>query len=248
MNFNLNILNAFPKNFKKKILVFKKSDYYYFKFKNFFKINFFKINFFIFSENKYVFFKNKNGLKKIKKTSKYFFKKNRYLIKKIKNNFKQTFLTFASINDFFILNKYNSNRFNLNLFSNIHYSNNFNIIGFNNNFSTLLKKGNKFFDNSKNLLFYNNYYPIFFVQSNGKNLFFSKFKSSFDVDYINYIQFTTINYLEHFFKKNIFLKVSNNFFKKYQKDLHLKKIFEDYKFYQPKFMKNYLISDFLELL
>ena len=68
------------------------------------------------------------------------------------------------------------------------------------------------------------------------------------IDYINYIQFSAINYLEYFFKKKIFLKVSNNFFKKPDSLFFLKLIFEDYKFFQPKYMKNYLISDFLELI
>ena len=163
---------------------------------------------------------------------------------KKKSVFKNYLLTFFLISDFYIL-KNNFNYLNTsNIFSTLYFSNHLSLI----DYSEKNLKQLKIKELHKNNFFYTNHYPVFFVNLNKNSSFFKKFKAHYDIDYLNYFQFSVINYLEFFFKKNIFLKVSNNFFKKYKNFSILKRIFNDYKNFQPRYLKNYLISDLLELV
>ena len=65
-------------------------------------------------------------------------------------------------------------------------------------------------EKNKKEFLYTNYYPVFFIKLKKNSAFFKKFKANFDVDFINYIQFSSINHLEFFLQKKIFLKISNN--------------------------------------
>ena len=104
------------------------------------------------------------------------------------------------------------------------------------------------FSNKFTSKYYNNYYPVFYANIKTYNLFFSKFRSNLNVNYLSYMNFYIISFLEKFFNKNFFLKVSNNYFNKPNNNYGLHYMFDNYKNFQPKYMKNFLIRDFIELI
>ena len=266
--------NIFNKFFKKNLLKYKNKKKKYFNFykkhEKIFDLPFFKKkvkfirfnnvfykNDLIFYHFRFIFVKNlyynNSFFLKISYTNKLFFFnnfnfKNSHLKKNNNKHksviFKKYFITYLLINDFYFLNKHLSYKNNFLPFSSNFYLNNLSLIDYSKKNLDSLKSSE--YPNSN--YFYTNYYPVFFVNLKPSSPFFKKFKANFDIDYINYMQFSTINYLEFFLRKRIFLKVSNNFFKKCESLSTLKRIFENYKSYRPKYMKNFLISDLFELI
>lgn len=99
-----------------------------------------------------------------------------------------------------------------------------------------------------NSVYYNNYYPVFYANTKTFSKFFSKFKFNININYLTYTHLYVLGFLENFFKKNFFLKITNNHFNKIKEIDFLYSIHDDYKNFQPKYMKNFLIVDFIEIV
>lgn len=227
--------------------VFKK---YYYNF-NFFKnfqlfIYFYSLN--IFFNIKFSLEKKKIIIKRIKnkgKNKKKIFKKEKF--KKISTRINYNFFKHACKNIIFMDNFYNNslikyNKFNQEGLKSIYNIFNIGSLKILNNYKFLKLK------NLNNFFCFNNYYPVFYYNNISSKKFFSKFKLSFNINYLVYIQFYILGFMENFFKKKILLKLSNNFFRKTGNFKFLNSIFLENKNYQPKYMKGFYICDFIEIL
>ena len=209
---------------------------YHVKYTTYFNNYFF---FFLLNKNSYNFI---NFFKKIKKSKNKANLNNNYLYTKA---IIKVFKYIIYLNDVFEFNNFNINK-NL-LFSNVFFKN-LTVLG---NLD-LGKSSFKLFDDSlsrnKNLKYYNNYYPIFYSHKNSYKLFMSKFKSSLNIDFAIFMNFYIVSFLENFFKKRIFLKISNNFFNKPPRFNSLKRLHNDYKNLKFSYMKQFSLKDFFEII
>lgn len=170
--------------------------------------------------------------------------------KKFLNNFNlninifSIFKNIIYLNDLFNENNFLSNK-KLYFLSNNFFLKNLKILD-----DFIINESSTKFDIKKNytLRYFNNYYPIFYTEKKSYNLFMSKFKANLNINFLAYINFYIISFLENFFKKKIFLKISNNFFNKPKNTKNLHQIFDIYKNFQPKYMKMFLIRDFIEII
>ena len=112
-----------------------------------------------------------------------------------------------------------------------------------NNFDKL-----KLYENLNSFVF-NNYYPILFTNNlYSKNFFLKKF--TYNNNKINFLLLTNkiiLNFFEFFLKKKIFLKTISNHSHKLT-NFYFNCIRGDFKKYQPQYLKNFLILDFIEIL
>ena len=148
---------------------------------------------------------------------------------------------FLFINDFYYNNlknnKYNflSNKYltNINILYNGYFLNPFILPLFNyNNY----------------LNYYNNYYPVFYINSKSVNTIINKFKDSYNSNFFSYTNQLILNFLEFFFKSRFYIKTINNVLITILFKNKVDTMFNIYRFFQPKYLKKYLISDFFELL
>lgn len=154
---------------------------------------------------------------------------------KIKNNFYiyNYIKNIVNVNDLFNFSLVSSKYLNnyIYLFS----KNNF-LINTNN-----IKKNNKYI--------YNNYYPVFIYKNDNNlyNLFFKKFKSNLNVNFVLFTNKIIINFIESFSKRRIFIKTLNNFNRKIN-NYYFKRIVNEHKNYQPLYWKNFMMLDFLDII
>lgn len=260
-NFNLFFFNFFRKGntkiffknlFSKKFFLKKDFNFNKLKFFNFNKSNtyFYKnppfnltffLNFSIYKSNfkkffLFLFFRNYLTIKNVFNVN----NKLNFNFEYYKKNIKNIFLNINYLNDIFDKNNFLS-RNNFTLVNSFFFLKILKVM--NNSISK-----EKFFKNNFNFFYYNNYYPVLYSNNTVISRFFSKFKINFNVNYFIYFNFYIISFLELFLKKNIFLKISNNFFNKIKKNNQLYSTYLNYKNYQPKYFKNFLIIDFLDLL
>lgn len=213
-------------------------------------LNFKKINNYKIYPNKLEFFFSQNIKKKINNFF-YFNKINQ--IQQTKNfdlynlNIKNAFMNLIYLNDFYDnfsqIKKTINNLINNNYFMKIFSINDNMLIQ-----SSILNSQKKTTSLPNIFYFYNNYYPIFYLPKNSKDRFFLKFKFNLNINYLTYMQFYILSFLENFFKKRFYIKTTNNFFQKPENTDYLLSIYNDYKNFQPKYMKNFLIRDFLEIV
>lgn len=177
--------------------------------------------------------------------------------------FSCNFLFFLKKNDYFcfklpMFKKNNINRSKLILFTtfntDILNNQNFNLISnlflidYLNVFNLLFKKDkNHIKEFNKKHHYYSNYYPAIFLENKNYDLFFNKFKIVSDTNNIYFLNKVFINFFENFFKKKIFLKITNNHFNKIKNSyfLNFKK---GYSNFQPLYFKNFLFADFLDII
>lgn len=165
------------------------------------------------------------------------------------DNFKKlifsVFKNITCLNDFFSNNIIFKNNF---MFSNFFFFKNLFILEENFNDSLNINNFERNKKNNLSLNFYNNYYPIFYSHKKSYKLFMSKFKSSLNLNYLIFTNYYVITFLEKLFKKRFFLKLSNNFFNKPSKQFVLNELYNDYKNFQPKYMKGFSLKDFFEII
>lgn len=204
--------------FNKSLLKFLKSDMIYLFYKKNLFFNFFNLNLFF-------------NLTSIKNNNKSFIWYQNFYIKTNKIIFIKYLI---ALKDFFLYNF--KSKFKINFNSN-NYLNNF----YNFSDSQL-----NIFLNSK--LIFNNYYPIVLVNNKKlNNSFYSLFRKNNNNNYLYLTNKIFINFFEKFLKKNIYMRVVNNFFFKI-KDENFIKFLHEYKNYQPLYFKNFIFSDFLEII
>lgn len=198
-----------------------------------------KINFYLPSVYSFILFKKILDLNFFKKSKKRMTSKLNY--KNKINRFKKIFISFVLINDFYRIK-------DVNILSNKFFLNNFNLLSNSLLFDRKIILSDKNSNKRHPIYYYNNFYPVFMISKNNSSKIFSKFKFSDNITYLNYMQQVALNFLEIFFRKKLFLRVTNNHFNSYSGFFSISKIFSEYRNFQPKYMKKYLISDFLELL
>lgn len=132
---------------------------------------------------------------------------------------------------------------NLNFFSNIYLNSSVTVLDNYCVFNSTKPKKN----NDKNLFIYNNHYPLNFLNKNLSPSFDKKFKLNNNIDYILYTNKAVITFLEVFLNKKIFIKTTNNNFNKI-KNYYFNNFINDFRNYQPAYFKNFLLSDFIEIL
>jgi hypothetical protein len=190
---NYNLFNFFNKNFKKN----------YFFNKNYFVKTLIK-------NKNTIFYKNITKLNNLyKKQYLYFIYSNRdYLNSLIKFNF--FYIIFNIFKKQFFLKNYFIYK---NIFKNIYLLKNVNSFIFNKNYflfnNNLLNFFKINFFNFKKLNFiYNNQFPLIFFKKFNKFIF-DKFNLKKKNNYVSIFNNYILNFLEFFFKKNFFIKISN---------------------------------------
>lgn len=237
---DFNIFNSYESKYTEILdLLYYKSTVSFFNFNeinlNYYMNNSTLIKNFIISNNKFFFTLTEN---------KFLF----YKFYKDTNNYNSVFLNskinnFKNIFNFLIfLDDYTNFKKNLSFFSNKYLINSINIFNTNNINSKIGYSISK-----KKFHYFNNYYPIFFSNNRSYNSFFNKFKQTYNMNYINLLNKLMINFFELTFKKNVYMKVSNNYYYKIKNSYFIDYL-NNYKNFQPHYFKNFLISDFLEII
>lgn len=101
--------------------------------------------------------------------------------------------------------------------------------------------------NSNQRYIYNNHYPIFISNSLVEKKITKKFKKDLYIDYFKFIQLNCIGFLEFFFKKRFYIRVSSNYFNN-SSYTYINFIYKNYKNNKFKNLKNFKIIDFIEII
>jgi len=181
--------------------------------------------------------KKKNILKKLRKIKFNYF--NKYIFNIFKN--------VIYLNDFYSNNHFFNNELT-SLINNSYLYKHLNILSDTNIPPKALNTSEDSLTSKNSFFLYNNYYPVFYANKYTQNRFFLKFKFNLNISYLSYMQFYILSFLENMFKKKFFIKATNNFFQKPGYTKYLDLIYSNYKNFQPKYMKNFLIRDFLEIV
>lgn len=249
----------FDKNLNKEVFFYKnktaelkeKLDFPYIIFNSFnflLKIGviFFKFKFKKSSVNFYLYFKKFLNLKSIENIKLFDYEDiNKSVFSNNKIYFNNEILNILIEKDNLNLKNNNfgvfSNKFIINNFNSLngtHFNHNdYNLIGYFSNENTLRRD-----------YFFNNLYPIFFLNNRGKKRYEKKYKSNINAPFYNFFQNYLLSFLENFLKRKILLRVTTSSFRKYPHVNYLKMILDDNFMYKPLYMKNYFIEDFIKIV
>lgn len=95
--------------------------------------------------------------------------------------------------------------------------------------------------------YYNNHYPVFIADDFVEKKIFNKFRLGMYVDFFKFIQLYCVGFLEYFFKKRFFIRVSSNHFN-HANHTHINYIYSSFRNNKFKNLKNFKIIDFIEIV